>query len=152
MIAFTLALALAAAQPVPQLAPGEARLTLDGVTTTHVIRDCAIEPEGAMPARLLLEDMDVTLNVARADHMQTFGVIRDNTNWSASRLLIGQTWMDRGQPGEPIIVEWGDTIRVEAVLTSGQAEGEKRASLIARCSQATGPARRRGQPEGLSEL
>ena len=136
MIAFTLALALAAAQPAdpadPQLAPGEARLTLDGVTTTHAVKACAIEAEGAMPARLLLEDMDVTLNVARADHMQSISLIRDNRNWGASRLLIGQNWMDRGQPGEPIIVEWGETIRVEAVLTSGQ--DERRASLTARCS------------------
>lgn len=136
MIAFTLALALAAAQPAdradPQLAPGEARLTIDGVTTTHAVKACAIEAEGAMPARLLLEDMDVTLNATRADHMQAINVIRDNRSWSASRLFIGGTWMDRGEPGEPIVVEWGETIRIEAVLSGGQ--DERGVSLTARCS------------------
>ena len=130
MIAFTLALALAAAQPAPQPAPGQARLTIDGVTTTHAVKACAIEAEGAMPARLLLEDMDVTLNATQADHMQMISLIQDNTNWTASRLFFRGNWLDRGQPGEPIIVEWGQTIRIEAVLTSGQ--DETRASLTAR--------------------
>ena len=127
MIILAFALALAAVQPVP----GEIELTMDGVTTTHAVADCAIEAEGAMPARLQAQDMDVTLNVAKADHMQTISVIRNNQNWSASRLFIAGNWMDQGRPGEPIIAEWGETIRIEAVLTSGQEE--KRASLTARC-------------------
>lgn len=131
MITFTVALALAfAAQPDP----GEVELTLDGVTTTHAVADCAIEAEGAMPARLQVQDMDVTLTVAKADHMQTISVIRNNQNWSASRMSIGGNWMDQGRPGEPIIVEWGETIRIEAMLSSGQAEGQKRVTLTARCS------------------
>ena len=129
MITLSLALALAVAQP----APGEVELTIDGVTTTHAVADCAIEAEDAMPARLQVQDMDVTLTVAKADHMQTLSVLRNNQNWTASRMSIGGNWMDQGEPGEPIILQWGETIRIEAVLTSGQAAGEKHVTLTARC-------------------
>lgn len=124
-----LALFLAAAQPA-----GEAELTLDGETTTHDLAACEAEAEGAMPARILIQDMDVTLNAVKADHMQSLGVIKDNQNWSTSRLNNGEGWTDQGAPGEPIVVEWGETIRIEAALTSGQAEGEVQAVVVARCA------------------
>ena len=125
-----LALMLAATQP----AAGEAELTLDGETTTHELAACEIETEGAMPARILIQDMDVTLNAVKADHMQSLSVIRDNRNWTATRLKGGDGWTDRGEPGAPIVIEWGETIRIEAALTSGQTEGETQAVVVARCA------------------
>lgn len=126
-----LALMLAATQP----AAGEAELTLDGETTTHELAACEIETEGAMPARILIQDMDVTLNAVKADHMQSLSVIKDNRNWSATRLNNGEGWTDRGELGaEPIVIEWGETIRIEAALASGQSEGEVQAVVVARCA------------------
>lgn len=115
------------------LSIGSAQLTLDGETTTHEVTACAIEADGGMPARLLIEEMDLTLNVVHADHMQSISVIRDNKNWTASRLLMGGNWMNQGEAGEPIITQWGDSIRVEALLTAAQDDGEKTVTLIARC-------------------
>ncbi|MBY9068165.1 hypothetical protein K1X12_14735 [Hyphomonas sp. WL0036] len=127
-------LSLAFATPLAvALSIGSAQLTIDGETTTHTITDCAIEAEGAMPARLLIEDLDLTLNLAQADHMQTISVIRDNRNWTATRLKIGDNWMDQGKPSDPFILDWGETIHVEAMLTSGQSEDEKAMKLIAKC-------------------
>jgi hypothetical protein len=128
MLSLVFATPLAAA-----LSIGSAQLTLDGEPTKHKITVCDLEAEGSMPARLLIEETDLTLNVLQADHMQTISVIQDNKNWSASRLKIGGDWIDQGKPGEPIIIEWGESIRVEALLASGQAEGEKAVKLTAKC-------------------
>lgn len=126
---------LAFASPLAAaLSIGSAQLTIDGETTTHPITECALQAEDAMPARLLIESMDLTLNLVQADHMQSVSVIQDNKNWTASRLKVGENWMNRGEPGDPIIVEWGDTIQVEADLTSGRAGSEIAMKLIARCS------------------
>ncbi|MHB9880139.1 hypothetical protein ACSMXM_10785 [Pacificimonas sp. ICDLI1SI03] len=124
-----LALALAAATPNG----GQVELTFDGVTTSHSAAACTTEAEGSMPSRLLVQDMDVTLNAVRSDEMQMISLIKDNQNWGATRLFNGDSWTDKGQPGEPIVQEWGETIRVEAVLTSTQADGEKNVTLVARC-------------------
>lgn len=127
-------LSLALAAPIAAaLSLGWAQLTLDGDTTSREITACSMESDGSMPARLLIEEMDLTLNVVQADHMQTISLIEDNTNWTATRLLIGGNWMDQGQPGKPIITEWDTSIRLEATLTSAQDEGEKVLSLTARC-------------------
>lgn len=125
-LAFTTPLAVA-------LSIGSAQLTIDGETTTHTITDCAIEADGAMPARLLIEDLDLTLNLSQADHMQTISVIRDNKNWTATRLKIGDNWMDQGEPSDPFIIEWGEIIRVEAMLASGHSGDEKAMKLTAKC-------------------
>ncbi len=129
MIDLMLALGLAAAP-----AAGEANVTIDGETTTYRLAACTMESEGAMPARILIEEMDLTLNAAHADRIQTISVIQNNNNWSASRLFNGESWTDRGKPSEPVVIEWGQTIRVEALLTSTQTDGEKTVSVTARCA------------------
>lgn len=129
MIAYFLTLALASAP-----SPGTAHLTVDGETTTHEIADCALEAQNGMPARLLIQDMDITLNLSQADHMQVISVIRANANWGATRLFNGGKWLNRGQPGEPIVSEWGEVIRVQATLTSTTEPGERQVSLVARCN------------------
>lgn len=125
-LAFTTPLAAA-------LSIGSAQLTIDGETTTHTISVCELAAEGSMPARILIEEKDLTLNLVQADHMQSISIIQDNTNWTASRLKMGETWMDQGKPGDPIIVEWGESIRVEALLGSGRAGKEKAVKLTAKC-------------------
>ncbi|AKH44339.1 hypothetical protein FHS61_002991 [Altererythrobacter atlanticus] len=130
MIGFLLTLAAAAAA-VPQ--PGTVQLTVNGETTTHAIADCSLDARNGMPARLLVQEMDVTLNLSRADHVQTISIIQDNANWAATRMFIGGRWLDRGQPAEPIVGEWGEVIRVQATLTSTSHPGERQVSLIARC-------------------
>lgn len=129
MISYLLTLAIASTP-----SPGMAQLVVDGETTTHEIADCALEAQNGMPARLLIQDMDVTLNLAKADHTQAISVIRDNANWAATVMFIGGKWLDRGQPGKPIVSEWGDVIRVQATLTSATGPGEKDVSLVANCS------------------
>lgn len=124
-----------AAPLIMALNTGSAQFTFDGVTTTHEVTECSMEPDASMPARLLIDEMNFTLNVVHADHMQTIAVIRDNASWSASRLKSGETWrsMKAGEPDGPIIHEWDEEIHVEAVLSSGQAGGEKTVTLTARC-------------------
>ena len=128
MIGYFLTLATASA-----LSPGTAQLTIDGETTTHRIADCSLEAQNGMPARLLIQDMDVTLNLSRADHIQVISIIRDNANWNATRLFNGGRWLDRGQPSEPIVSEWGEVISVQTSLTSSAGGSEKNVSLVARC-------------------
>lgn len=128
MIGYFLTLATASA-----LSPGTAELTFDGETTSHHIAACSLEAQDAMPPRLLIQDTDVTLNVSRVDHMQVISVIRNNANWSATRMFIGGQWLDGGQPSEPIVSEWGDMIRVQATLTTTSGPGEKPVTLIANC-------------------
>ncbi|WP_022697370.1 hypothetical protein [Euryhalocaulis caribicus] len=128
MMPLALSTSLAAA-----LSLGSAQLTIDGETTTHEIAACAMKAEGSMPARLLIEETDLTLNLVRADHMQSISLIRNNKNWTASRLMIGESWMDKGQPSEPIIIEWGESIRVEALLSSVHGANDKVMKLTAEC-------------------
>lgn len=129
MIGYLTTLALASSPP-----PGMAQLSVDGETTTHEIADCSLDAQNGMPARLLIQDMDVTLNLSKADHMQAISVIRDNANWTATVMLIGGKWLERGQPGKPIVTEWGEIIRVQATLTATASPGEKNVSLVASCS------------------
>src|SRR5690606_31801211 len=87
-------------------------------TTIHQISDCSLKAQDGLPARLLIQNIDVTLNLSQADHMQVISIIRDNSNWGATRMFNGEGWLDRGQPSTPIVSEWGEVIRVEARLTS----------------------------------
>lgn len=114
--------------------PGTAQLTIDGETTIHQISDCSLRAQDGLPARLLIQDIDVTLNLSQADHMQVISIIRDNSNWGATRMFNGEGWLDRGQPSTPIVSEWGEVIRVEARLTSNGGTGDKQVSLIAQCT------------------
>lgn len=91
MIGYIMTVLLASAP-----ASGTAQLTIDGETTTHEITECSLEAKNGMPARLLIEDMDITLNLTQVDHVQLFSVIRENANWSASRLFMNGEWYDRG--------------------------------------------------------
>ena len=112
---------------------GTAHLTLGDETTVHQIAACALTPEGAMPARLLIEDTDVTVIVSRADHVQIISVIRNDKNWTTTRMNMGGKWVDRGQPAEPIVKEWGTLIRAEATLSDTGNSGERQVSVVARC-------------------
>lgn len=112
---------------------GTAQLTFGGETSVHPIADCTLTPTDGMPARLLIEEMGLTLVLVRADHVQTISVIRDNSNWSATRMNIGGKWTDRGRPAGPIVQQWGPLIRAEVALTRSGAGEERVFSLAARC-------------------
>ena len=132
MLTTVLTLALTLASTTAPEA-GTAQLTFGGETTVHPIADCAMTPTDGVPARLLIEEVGLTLVLARADHVQTISVIRDNTNWSATRMNIGGQWTDRGRPAGPIVQEWGPLIRAEAVLAGSGKGAERQVSLVARC-------------------